>query len=223
MERQRAEQAKARAAQQRARDRKAALANFDQIDMGSKGALTRDETHELLRRVTGFATIDEDGLDAVFVPAAKAAREASDPANGVSVVPLATREDLLKGIEVYREFLVRYREVHSMVIQFDRDGSGDFDRNELMEVIMHAEEQLQKRNLRTWNSDLIEEKDKREVWGMTVNLTPTEAELDIIYAQCDVNEDGTINRAELLPALAVWAQLAHQRIMRENAACCTVL
>ena len=109
-----------------------------------------------------------------------------------------------------------------MVIQFDRDGSGDFDRNELMEVIMHAEEQLQKRNLRTWNSDLIEEKDKREVWGMTVNLTPTEAELDIIYAQCDVNEDGTINRAELLPALAVWAQLAHQRIMRENAACGSV-
>ena len=199
------------------------MANFDQIDVGGKGALTRHEVHELLRRVTGFATIDEDGLDAVFVPAAKAAQEASDPTNGISVDPLATKEDLIQGIEVYRDFLLRYHEINKLVLKFDKDGSGDFDRDELKQAIMHAEEQLRKRNERTWNSDLVEEKDKREVWGMTMELIPTKAELDIIYEQCDVNEDGRINRAELLPALAVWAQLAHQRIVRENAACCTVL
>ena len=91
---------------------------------------------------------------------------------------------------MYREFLVRYHEINKMVIHFDVDGSGDLDRKELKEAIMHAEEELRKRNARTWNSDLVEEKDKREVWGMTMELIPTEAELDIIYEQCDVNEDG---------------------------------
>ena len=219
--RKRAAEAKARAAQQRARDRQVASANFDAIDVGGKGALTRHETHEMLRRVTGFATIDEDGLDAVFVPMAKAAREASDP--GITVEPLATKEDIIEGIAVYREFLVRYREIHKLVNKFDADGSGDLDREELRNVILYAEEQLRKRNERTWNEDMIEDKDKRDVWGLTMELVPTDAELAVIFEACDVNGDGCINRAEVLPALAVWSQLAHQRITREKQGCCTVL
>ena len=163
----------------------------------------------------------EGGLGAVGGPVDKAAEGASGPAHGMSVAPRATKEYRVKGIGVYRALLVRYRELNKRVIQFDRDGSGAFDRGELKELILHAEDQLRKRNARTWNSDLVEQKDRREVWGMTMELIPTEAERDIIYAQCDVNEDGGINRAELLPALAMWAQLAHQRITSEHQACCT--
>ena len=213
-----------RARTQRARDEAAAAAAFQLVDVHQRGALTREEARDLLRHVTGFTTIDEDGLDAVFVPAAAAARDASDAASGILIEPLATKEDLCRGVAMYRDFLSRYDEILTIMRAFDRHGNGSLDRRELRTVILNAEAKLRRQNLQLGYEP--PEQDRREVWGFTQELMPTEAELDQIFQQCDVNADGRIGKAELLPALALWAQLAHQRIERQKNACygsgCTV-
>lgn len=217
-----------RLAEQRRRDSRAASAAFDRLDVERRGALTREEARQLLQMVTGSPVRDE-GLDMVFIPATVAAREAAEAsasaalaASGVSVgfaiEPLATKEDLVRGISQYRAFLSRYAEVSSIISQHDKSRTGSLDRDELREAIIGAEAKTRAKNLQLGYDPPKE--DAREVWGITMELTPTDGELDVIFHECDANADGKISCSELLPALAVWSQLAHERIEREKEQCC---
>lgn len=89
--------------------------------------------------------------------------------------PQATKEELVKGIVKYRAFLARYDEVHKLIVKFDRTRTGDLSREELRNVILDAEKQCRARNLRLGYEP--PEADKREVWGITMELNPTDAEV----------------------------------------------
>ena len=209
----------------RRRDMAAAATAFDRLDTERRGALTRDEARRLLQTVLGAQhTVSEEGLDCVFVPATVAAKEAAaasmrEEQNGtIQIEPLATKQELIRGIAQYRAFLARYDEVSNIIAQHDKTHTGVLNRDEMAGVIVDAEKELRKRNLQLGYEP--PKQDAREVWGITMELMPTEQDIDAIFEQCDANGDGCIGRSEMLPALALWAQLAHERIEREKVECC---
>ena len=180
---------------------------FDRLDAEHRGALTRDEARTLLQTVLGAQhTVSEEGLEMVFVPATVAAKEAAaasmqeEQINSIAIEPLATKQELVKGIAQYRDFLARYEEVRNLIAQHDRANTGSLNRENMAGVIVDAEKKLRERNLQLGYKP--PKQDAREVWGITMELMPTEQDLETIFEQCDANGDGCIGRSELLPALA---------------------
>lgn len=57
-----------------------------------------------------------------------------------------------------------------------------------------------------------EEKEQRSANGLIVQLTPSDIDIAFIIQECDTNEDGNIDRSELLPALATWAHVAEGKL-----------
>jgi hypothetical protein len=58
--------------------------------------------------------------------------------------------------------------------------------------------------------------------GFTLHLEPTERDLDRIFRECDRDGDGGLAKAEILPALELWAEIAAKR-MQKGDGCCVVL
>ena len=217
------------------RDAHAAAAAFDAIDVSGRGALTREEARRLLQTVMGTDDdILEDGLDMVFLPASAAAHDANaetapelEVGISISIVPQATRDELIKGVSKYRTFLKRFGEIDEIFKLHDRDRNEGLDRTELRQVILWSERLLAAKNARRRLEKPQPEADKRKVGTRELQLEPSEADLDGIMFACDVNRDGYINRAETVAALAEWARLATQLIAERNEAsrrqgCCAV-
>ena len=207
-----------------ARDERAAAAAFDKMDVDGRGAMTREEARQLLQIVVETDDINEHGLDMVFLPACASAHDANTEnafeggAISISVVPQATRDELIKGIKQYRIFLKRFGEVEEIFKRYDADRNDGLDRNELRQVIRGAESALHDKNMRRRLERIQPEEDKRRVGLCEVVPEPTDLDLDTILFECDVNRDGYINRAETLAALCMWARLASQQIEEQQAA-----
>ena len=85
--------------------------------------MTRDQARMLIQRVIGEKQkVNEDGLDMCFIPAAAAAHDANvaqaelnaqTGQHGIFIATesQATREELVKGVALYREFMRRFPEI----------------------------------------------------------------------------------------------------------------
>ena len=182
--------------QQRKIDDQLAAAFVDEIDSDRTGVLGRAQVRDLLLKVTGHEQVDEDGLALVVESAQQSSKSMLD-----ENLP---REHVLLAVRKYREYLRLKPKVDALFARWDIDLSGGLDPQELKALIVAKEE-----------------KKKRSAGGIILqySLVPSEADIDFIMKECDLNESGTIGKSQLMPALATWNALAEEHTENSKVTC----
>ena len=112
------------------------------------------------------------------------------------------RAVLLECLAKYRSFLAKAPEMDAIYAQFAVLEEGRLSSEELKRALEHIEYNLRPR-------------DKREIWGIVVEMPVADEDVRLILSSCDVDDDGTLEKAEWHTALELWALLANQHL-QEN-------
>lgn len=119
---------------------------------------------------------------------------------------LLCREALLPALVKYGEFIKRFDEKgqEDMFKKYDRGSDGNLSRKELRLMLQD-----------------YERKATRSKHGFVVTFMIYDSDLDWIIAQVDEDGNGEIDRAEFLPAIAAWEELAEARLQTPTS--CVIL
>eukprot|EP00797_Seminavis_robusta_P036931 Sro95_g049270.2 (149) ;mRNA; r:52392-52838 len=124
--------------------------------------------------------------------------------SGTTVLP---KEALVHAVIKYEEYVSQRKMVNSMFEKYDKAGRGKLGRSELLRLLQDKER-----------------KSHRAAKGVAIMLVVSTKDLEYILEQADADRDGHISRAELLPALAAWDELARLKMeQKQMAACCIIL
>jgi hypothetical protein len=188
-------------AKQVAADKVKAGAVFDVMPWDAAGCLPAAQVPALLAEVMGVGveTLDADGAALVVNHARKAAGVAEE----ADALP---REALLDSVSKYRYYLARRATIDKMFEQFDLDENGKLDRRELRKAVQSSEDN----------------RPSRAVHNICVDLRVMKSDIEAILDEADANDDGHIDRSELLPALAAWSMLADMKIEKKKSAGCAL-
>ena len=188
-------------AKQVAADKAKAGAVFDVMPWDAAGCLPAAQVPALLAEVMGVGvdTLDADGAGLVVNHARKAA--------GVEEADALPRAALLDSVSKYRYYLKRKTTIDKMFEQFDLDENGKLDRRELRKALQSREDNI---------------KNKRAVHSIVVELRVMNSDIEYVLDDADANDDGHIDRSEMLPALAAWSMLADMKIEKKKSAACAL-
>ena len=188
-------------AKQVAADKVKAGAVFDTMPWDAAGSLPVAQVPALLAEVMGVGadTLDADGAGLVVNHARKAAGIAEE----ADALPRAA---LLDSVSKYRYYLARRATIDKMFEQFDLDENGKLDRRELRKAVQSSEDN----------------RPSRAVHNICVDLRVMKSDIEAILDDADANDDGHIDRSELLPALAAWSMLADMKIEKKKSAGCAL-
>ena len=183
-------------------DKIKAGAAFDVMPWDAAGCLPTAQVPALLAEVMGVGadTVDADGAGLVVNHARKVAGVAEE-ADGLP------RAALLASVSKYRYYLARRATIDKMFAQFDLDENGKLDRRELRKALQSREDNI---------------KNKRAVHSIVVELRVMKSDIESILDDADANNDGCIERSEMLPALAAWSMLADMKIEKKKSAACAL-
>lgn len=187
-------------AKQVAADKAKAGAVFDVMPWDAAGCLPAAQVPALLAEVMGVGvdTLDADGAGLVVNHARKVAGVAEE-ADGLP------RAALLESVSKYRYYLARRAKIDKMFEQFDLDENGKLDRRELRKALQSREH-----------------KNTRAVHSIVVELRVMNSDIEYVLDDADANDDGHIDRSEMLPALAAWSMLADMKIEKKKSAACAL-
>jgi len=182
-------------------DKIKAGAAFDSMPWDAAGCLPAAQVPALLAEVMGVGvdTLDADGAGLVVNHARKAA--------GVEEADALPRAALLDSVSKYRYYLKRKTTIDKMFEQFDLDENGKLDRRELRKALQSREDNI---------------KNKRAVHSIVVELRVMNSDIEYVLDDADANDDGHIDRSEMLPALAAWSMLADMKIEKKKSAACAL-
>ena len=187
-------------AKQVAADKVKAGAVFDVMPWDAAGCLPAAQVPALLAEVMGVGadTLDADGAALVVNHARKTAGVAEE----ADALPRAA---LLDSVSKYRYYLARRATIDKMFAQFDLDANGKLDRRELRKALQSREH-----------------KNTRAVHSIVVELRVMKSDVEAILDDADANDDGHIDRSEMLPALAAWSNIADMKIEKKKSAACAL-
>ena len=117
---------------------------------------------------------------------------------------LLAKEALIPALVKYGEFIKQFdkKGQENMFKKYDKQDDGQLSRRELRSMLQYHER-----------------KAYRSKNGFLVTLMIHEADLDWIIAQVDEDGNGQINRAEFLPAIAAWEELAEAKLQQPTTLC----
>ena len=179
-------------------DKIKAGAVFDSMPWDAAGSLPAAQVPALLAEVMGVGTdtLDADGYGLVVNHALKVAGLTEE----ADALPRAA---LLDSVSKYRYYLARRATIDKMFAQFDLDENGKLDRRELRKALQSREDN----------------RPSRAVHGICVDLRVMKSDVEAILDDADANDNGHIDRSELLPALAAWSNIADMKIEKRKSAC----
>ena len=188
-------------AKQVAADQVKAGAVFDVMPWDAAGSLPAAQVPALLAEVMGVGTdtLDADGYGLVVNHALKVAGLTEE----ADALPRAA---LLDSVSKYRYYLARRATIDKMFEQFDLDENGKLDRRELRKALQSREDN----------------RPSRAVHGICVDLRVMKSDVEAILDDADANDDGHIDRSEMLPALAAWSNIADMKIEKRKSAACAL-
>jgi Ca2+-binding EF-hand superfamily protein len=185
---------RARNACRRKAERRNALASkvFDSLS-NSEGRLDKDQVEIFLET---SLLIHKNKLDAEAVRlVTDTARRSSADKNGTDADSATStsfsKPAMMHAFQKYGLYLRKRDEINTIFDKFDVNKDGYLSRIELKQALEERE--------RTAN---------RAVCGIVTKLFVSEDDLDFILKEADSEGDGMIDRAEVLPALAAWEELA---------------
>ena len=181
-------------------DKIKAGAAFDSMPWDAAGSLPAAQVPALLAEVMGVGTdtLDADGYGLVVNHALKVAGLTEE----ADALPRAA---LLDSVSKYRYYLARRATIDKMFEQFDLDANGKLDRRELRKALQSREH-----------------KNTRAVHSIVVELRVMKSDVEAILDDADANDDGHIDRSEMLPALAAWSNIADMKIEKKKSAACAL-
>ena len=181
-------------------DKIKAGAAFDSMPWDAAGCLPAAQVPALLAEVMGVDTdtLDADGYGLVVNHALKVAGLTEE----ADALPRAA---LLDSVSKYRYYLARRATIDKMFAQFDLDANGKLDRRELRKALQSREH-----------------KNTRAVHSIVVELRVMKSDVEAILDDADANDDGHIDRSEMLPALAAWSNIADMKIEKKKSAGCAL-
>ena len=182
-------------------DKIKAGAAFDSMPWDAAGSLPAAQVPALLAEVMGVDTdtLDADGYGLVVNHALKVAGLTEE----ADALPRAA---LLDSVSKYRYYLARRATIDKMFEQFDLDANGKLDRRELRKALQSREDN----------------RPSRAVHDIVVELRVMKSDIEWILDDADANNDGCIERSEMLPALAAWSMLADMKIEKKKSAGCAL-
>ena len=182
-------------------DKIKAGAAFDSMPWDAAGCLPAAQVPALLAEVMGVDTdtLDADGYGLVVNHALKVAGLTEE----ADALPRAA---LLDSVSKYRYYLARRATIDKMFAQFDLDENGKLDRRELRKALQSREDN----------------RPSRAVHDIVVELRVMKSDIEWILDDADANNDGCIERSEMLPALAAWSMLADMKIEKKKSAACAL-
>ena len=182
-------------------DKIKAGAAFDSMPWDAAGCLPAAQVPALLAEVMGVGTdtLDADGYGLVVNHALKVAGLTEE----VDALPRAA---LLDSVSKYRYYLARRATIDKLFEQFDLDANGKLDRRELRKAVQSSEDN----------------RPTRAVHNIVVELRVMNSDIESILDDADANNDGCIERSEMLPALAAWSMLADMKIEKKKSAGCAL-
>ena len=182
-------------------DKIKAGAAFDSMPWDAAGCLPAAQVPALLAEVMGVGTdtLDADGYGLVVNHALKVAGLTEE----ADALPRAA---LLDSVSKYRYYLARRATIDKMFEQFDLDENGKLDRRELRKAVQSSEDN----------------RPTRAVHNIVVELRVMNSDIESILDDADANNDGCIERSEMLPALAAWSMLADMKIEKKKSAGCAL-
>lgn len=190
-------------------DADAAEIIFDELDANKSGALTREQTRDLLTRVTGKPASD-DGVQMVLnaIAPAEEAGSAGVAFGGDGSEPMP-RDGVLAGIKKFRYYLQRVDRIDGIFARFDTNKSGALEPDQVKQCMQNVE-------------DTLKGSKQREAFGVVMSLKVSDEDVAYILEDCDVSGNGAITKAELLPALAKWEMLAEAHVVAVKKSCACV-
>ena len=182
-------------------DKIKAGAAFDSMPWDAAGCLPAAQVPALLAEVMGVGTdtLDADGYGLVVNHALKVAGLTEE----ADALPRAA---LLDSVSKYRYYLARRATIDKMFEQFDLDENGKLDRRELRKAVQSSEDN----------------RPSRAVHNICVDLRVMNSDVEAILDDADANNDGHIDRSEMLPALAAWSNIADMKIEKKKSAACAL-
>ena len=182
-------------------DKIKAGAAFDSMPWDAAGCLPAAQVPALLAEVMGVGadTLDADGYGLVVNHALKVAGLTEE----ADALPRAA---LLDSVSKYRYYLARRATIDKMFAQFDLDENGKLDRRELRKALQSREDN----------------RPSRAVHDIVVELRVMKSDIEWILDDADANNDGCIERSEMLPALAAWSNIADMKIEKKKSAACAL-
>ena len=187
------------------RESQAKRAEVSFANLSSDGGKSLEETQaaEFMAAVILCRVPDLDTDAVQFVVDTVRRDEAKDP-----TVPdnRLEKSALLRAVDKYGEYVRSAKKIEELYRAFDYNKDGVLSRTELRAALQDGEN-----------------KQRREMNGMTMRIFVSEDDIDFILEQSDISGDGLISRNEVLHALATWDKLVKLKMEEGEAMCCTIL
>lgn len=122
-----------------------------------------------------------------------------------------SKAGMMRAFEKYGLYLQKRDEVDAIFEKFDRDDDGQLSRKDLLRLLEQREKHM---------------RPPRSINGIEFTLIFHPEDLDFVLNEADADGDALIGKSELLPALALWEELAEKRVeeMQKQGLCaCTIL
>ena len=206
-------------------------------DTNGDGGLDKKEFAELVRGLEHDEdeTVDEMAIDRLFEKATK----------GVAGVDHVTRAQERESVIRYRQYLVHHEYLDMIMNHFDKDKSGNLDREEIRQMLQTILRDGAKLTVNTegreyklksleeaFNKGRIDQAMYQQklykVQGVPPKDRPqistvSDDDIDFVMAAADTDKDGKLDRDEVLASLALWSQLLKCSEAKRNSMLCSIM
>lgn len=118
-----------------------------------------------------------------------------------------SKPNMMRSFQKYGLYLKKRHEIDSVFAEFDTNQDGKLSREELGRALQERERTA-----------------SRYVKGVRTELIVYDEDLDFVLKEADAEGDTMISKSELLPALAIWEEVAESRLEEmEKQKMCTIL
>lgn len=118
-----------------------------------------------------------------------------------------SKPNMMRSFQKYGLYLKKRHEIDSVFAEFDTNQDGKLSREELGRALQERERTA-----------------SRYVKGVRTELIVHDEDLDFVLKEADAEGDTMISKSELLPALAIWEEVAESRLEEmEKQKMCTIL
>lgn len=220
--RKRQKKAKAAARRCSTEDATRAVAALYDAEADERGGVTRESTRRVMATLAKGSEVSKGDLDmvrrracnfssgfaaaAVAVPAGPESGDDPPAAAADAVDESEARLEtgpLIEATVRWCSYLEHRRPIDAMYAKFSREKLGNLTPRELQHALESAERKA----------------GRRDAFGIIFEVVPSKTDVATVISTCDVDQDGYINKIEIISALHAWRVLATKHAKAQSEVC----
>lgn len=212
-------------------DKRLAAIEFDRVDADRSGQIDLQQFKQVLTKVNNGKELDTAAWNFIVMSLkADAYAEAADQSSARkdSSAPCAAETDgigsgeielgmepcvkitqaaALLAVTKYSYYIVHNQDVDKIFTKFDKDKSGDWDRNELKRAMFFCEN---------------ESGMKRIAAGMVLDISVFDEDVTFVLDKLGFPANGRVDGSHAQQALATWHACADKKFEKQSKCCCVI-